>query len=162
MINKGIRRYYPVNFTLLYPISVIRISNWLRCEDDTWCAFRTRQTPLDELHQRHTCKQYHLHWIFDFFCFLLRMMIVNWTSKFDFSISLFNLDVYKQWLNRSKSGRDSVSFTWFIKNFTFRTNGNVLEEFIKWYYSFDFKNTERMAKTYWSYDRTKWSCRSVH
>ena len=76
MINKGICRYYQVDFTFLDSISVIRISNWLQCEDDACCAFRTRPTPLDELHQRHTCKQYHLHWIFDLF-FFLRMMIVN-------------------------------------------------------------------------------------
>ncbi|CAF0773863.1 unnamed protein product [Adineta ricciae] len=82
MISKAIRRYY---------------QNWLRCEDDTCCAFRTRQTPLEVLHKRHTCTSCNKS-----------DLITEYDDRqlnlqLRFLKQLFNLDSYKQSINRTKS-----------------------------------------------------------
>ncbi|CAF4026543.1 unnamed protein product [Rotaria sp. Silwood2] len=81
MINKAIRRYY---------------QNWLRCDDDTCCAFRTRQTPLGILHKRHTCTS----------CGKSELITEYDDRQLNLQLrflkQLFNLDTYKNSLNRTK------------------------------------------------------------
>ncbi|CAF0895230.1 unnamed protein product [Rotaria sordida] len=81
MINKAIRRYY---------------QNWLRCDDDTCCAFRTRQTPLGILHKRHTCTS----------CGKSELITEYDDRQLNLQLrflkQLFNIDAYKNSLNRNK------------------------------------------------------------
>ncbi|CAM4970193.1 unnamed protein product [Rotaria socialis] len=81
MINKAIRRYY---------------QNWLRCDDDTCCAFRTRQTPLGILHKRHlctSCSKSELITEYDDRQLNLQLRFLK---------QLFNIDAYKNSINRTK------------------------------------------------------------
>ncbi|CAF3590618.1 unnamed protein product [Adineta steineri] len=89
MINKAIRRYY---------------QNWLRCEDDTCCAFRTRQTPLEVLYKKHTCISCN------------KSELINeyddrqLNLQLRFLKQLFNIDAYRQSLNRTKSEQIDTYF----------------------------------------------------
>ncbi|CAF3355969.1 unnamed protein product [Rotaria sp. Silwood1] len=89
MINKAMRRYY---------------QNWLRCDDDTCCAFRTRQTPLGILHKRHTCTS----------CGKSELITEYDDRQLNLQLrflkQLFNLDVYKNSLNRTKLGQIDMYF----------------------------------------------------
>ena len=150
------------------------MQNWLRCEDDTCCAFRTRQTPLEVLHKRHTCTSCNKSDLitevtndrFDFSQFiyhsLFSMMIVNWICNFASlnSCSILIL-TSNQSIERKLVGRIfQVKASWQV-SFSYRANRHLFEKFTCGYDASDFQNNEWPARTYWSYCTKKWLCWSM-